>query len=194
MNVHAPISQAPLAYDDRPVHLLKVSDVLAMVEAGAMLDTAPVELIEGVLVEMASKNRRHEMYKTWITKSAVFACADDFVAAPESTLYLSEETFTEPDLCLCPRGKVPPDLAGDEVLLVLEIADTTARYDLNTKARIYATHGVRDYWVVDVNREVTVVHRNPAGERFGSVLDVPFDQPVEALLVPSFQPHMSEAV
>ena len=186
--------RAPLAYDDRPQHLLRVRDVVAMVEAGVMLDSAPVELIEGVLVDMASKNRRHELYKTWLTEIAVLSCAgSNFSASPESTLYLGDDTYTEPDLCLCPRGTVPPELAGTEVLLVVEIADTSARYDLNTKARIYATHGVRDYWVVDVNREVTVVHRQPAGERYASVNDVAFDQSVQALLVPPFQPRMAEA-
>jgi len=48
-------------------------------------------------------------------------------------------------------------------LLLIEVSDTTLRYDLNVKARLYATHGVREYWVVDLVAKRVWRHRKPRG-------------------------------
>jgi Uma2 family endonuclease len=57
-----------------------------------------------------------------------------------------------------PDGDVPPD----KIVLVIEVADTSLKDDLPDSASRYARHGVRDYWVVDVNARAILVHRDPA--------------------------------
>jgi Uma2 family endonuclease len=51
----------------------------------------------------------------------------------------------------------------EDVLVLVEVADTTVRTDLGRKARIYATAGVQEYWVVDLNSRTVYVHRQPSG-------------------------------
>jgi len=48
---------------------------------------------------------------------------------------------------------------GRDVLLLIEIADTSLHYDLGEKAALYRQHGVRDYWVIDLVSRQTHVHR-----------------------------------
>jgi Uma2 family endonuclease len=55
---------------------------------------------------------------------------------------------------------------GDEVLLVVEVSDTTAAFDLSRKAILYASAGVREYWVLDLVRRLLVVHRQPDGSTY----------------------------
>jgi Uma2 family endonuclease len=55
----------------------------------------------------------------------------------------------------------PPD-----ILLLVEVADTTLRTDLGRKARIYASGGVREYWVVDLDNRVLYAHRSPEGAMY----------------------------
>jgi Uma2 family endonuclease len=55
---------------------------------------------------------------------------------------------------------------GDEVLLVIEVSDTSVAFDLSRKAVLYARAGVREYWVLDLARRMLVVHRQPDGTTY----------------------------
>lgn len=61
------------------------------------------------------------------------------------------------------------DLRGPDVLLVVEVADSSLSYDLLVKAPLYAAHGVREYWVVDAVRQTVRVHRDPAAGIYADV-------------------------
>jgi Uma2 family endonuclease len=76
-------------------------------------------------------------------------------------------TLPEPDLAIVPV--TPSDRHPTGALLVAEMGNTSLRIDLGPKARIYATAGVPEYWVLDVRRRELVVHREPSGSRFESV-------------------------
>ena len=58
---------------------------------------------------------------------------------------------------------------GDELSLAIEIADSSSRFDLTTKAALYARAGVPEYWVVDLTRRVLVIHRHPDGEAYRQI-------------------------
>ena len=69
----------------------------------------------------------------------------------------------KPDILVHPRAIKTYDLKGSEALLVVEVAETSLSYDLKIKLPIYASHGVREYWVINATTRMTVVHRQPAG-------------------------------
>jgi Uma2 family endonuclease len=86
----------------------------------------------------------------------------DYVLA-QTTLSLSEDAMPEPDVFVISTSidtlqRVPN---ADEVVLLIEVSDTTLRYDKTTKATLYATAGIPEYWVVDVVAREIIVHRNP---------------------------------
>jgi len=58
--------------------------------------------------------------------------------------------------------------ADDPPLLVIEVADSSLRFDRITKARLYARHGIADSWIVNVEDEAVEVHRDPSGDGWGS--------------------------
>ncbi len=60
-------------------------------------------------------------------------------------------------------------MKGQDIILAIEVALTTLGYDLGRKARLYATYGVQELWVVDAARNCTHVHRNPAPDKWGSI-------------------------
>ena len=59
-----------------------------------------------------------------------------------------------------------------DVLLLIEVSDTTLRYDLNTKARLYATHGIREYWVVDLVANKVWRHFKPGTTQFAERAEI----------------------
>jgi Uma2 family endonuclease len=60
---------------------------------------------------------------------------------PETTFRLGEDTYLEPDVAVYPSGLEPKDLKGSNVLLIVEIADSSKRYDMGRKAKLYASSG-----------------------------------------------------
>ncbi len=79
----------------------------------------------------------------------------------------SPVSLPEPDFAIVP--KTPIDRHPTGALLVAEMGNTSLRMDLGPKARIYATGGVPEYWVLDVQRREIVVHRDPSGARYAHV-------------------------
>jgi hypothetical protein len=78
-------------------------------------------------------------------------------------------TFVEPDLVAYPKGLSLREARGADVLLAIEVADTSLDYDLGAKARLYALHGVAELWVVNARERTTAVHNRPGPEGWGDV-------------------------
>ena len=87
---------------------------------------------------------------------------DNVAVAPETTFRLSEDTYLEPDIVICPRDSWPAGLSGGNVLLVVEIADSSLSYDMGRKAALYASFGVRELWVMDAVKLSTRMFHDPA--------------------------------
>jgi Uma2 family endonuclease len=84
---------------------------------------------------------------------------------------LDDDTEPEPDLAILRRRRPVPykesEPVTEDVLLLIEIGDTSLTYDRGTKLRLYAEAGIPEYWVVDASAEVVEIHRGPAAEGYG---------------------------
>jgi Uma2 family endonuclease len=76
-------------------------------------------------------------------------------------------------------------MRGGDALLVVESADTSLAYDLQTKARLYASHGVREYWVIDAVTLVTTLHAQPSGAAYATIREIAADGPISPALAPA---------
>jgi Uma2 family endonuclease len=115
----------------------------------------------------------------------ILRCQSRFVAS-ETQFNLGDDTYLDPDILVHPFAILSPDVRGGDTLLVVEVADTSLRYDLNTKAPIYAAHGVPEYWVINAATLTTMVHQRPAGEVWGFVDEVAPGGTLTPTLVPAF--------
>ena len=80
-----------------------------------------------------------------------------------------ERSLPEPDVAVLTERKSEYQKRhprGDELVLVVEVSDTTAAFDLSRKAVIYANARVPEYWVLDIPRRQLVVHRQPEGPTY----------------------------
>lgn len=96
---------------------------------------------------------------------SAFAC--------DTTLRLSDTHAPSPDFFLFPRNIKASAARGPDLLLLIEIADSSAKKDLDIKGPKYREHGVREYWVVDLVARVTHVHRLDGA--WPEMPPVPFD-------------------
>jgi len=91
--------------------------------------------------------------------------------AQETTFRLSDDTYLEPDVVIYPRATKIRELTGANALLVVEIADSSLRYDIGRKAALYASFGIRELWVIDAVRLTTRVFREPAADGYRDARD-----------------------
>jgi Uma2 family endonuclease len=167
-------------------------ELLAMIDGGIIDHQDRVELIDGEIFDMAAKGNRHEIIKTKLTRFWTLADRDGVMVANETPLRLSPHNEPEPDIVVYPLALNSPEVRGDTVLLVVEVSDTTIGHDLGRKARMYAAFGVREYWVVAVNRLVIHVHREPSADGYGNIQALSFGDHATPLLLPSLAIRLTD--
>jgi Uma2 family endonuclease len=150
-------------------HRLTVHDFHRMGEAGILPVESRLELIEGEIIAMAPIGSRHAAIVTRANRLFVQAVAGRAIVSVQNPIILGEQSEPEPDLALIrPRDDFYA-LAlprADEVLLIVEVADTTLRYDREIKIPLYARHGIPEVWLIDVDGRTLTVFETPAEGRY----------------------------
>ena len=158
---------------------------MRILDAGIFQPDEKFELIDGELVAMESKGNWHELVKSELTMYWARRLPEDIMFAVEPALRLGAYDEPEPDIILFPASLTVNAVRGGTVLLVVEISDTSIGFDLSGKASLYASFGVREYWVIEPRKRVTHIHRNPQPDGYGSVVKVTAKRRVEPLAAPS---------
>ncbi|CAN5418761.1 Uma2 family endonuclease [soil metagenome] len=162
-----------------------LDDVLRMQAAGILDESARVELIDGGLVEMASEGAPHTWAKMQIARALLVQAGRSLEVIVDSTLRLAPTYAPDPDLYVYDASLSLTRVTGANVGLVIEIAQTTLAKDLSIKAELYAQHGVRDYWVVDVNTSTITVHRDLGDGVYRAIAQYAARDTVAALVFPT---------
>lgn len=163
---------------------LNAAAMYALVESGALHDRR-VEMIEGMLIEMAPSSDPHGLAFGGLARVIGNTLSDNgWRVLADAALYLADDLMLAPDITVLPEGVVSHEAKGADVALAIEIADTTLAYDLGTKARLYAAQGVADYWVVDLPNRRLHIHREPGPEGYASIAVHPWGSTVAALCAP----------
>jgi Uma2 family endonuclease len=159
-------------------HRFTVDDYYRMAEVGILGPEDRVQLVDGVVIDMPPMGPDHadsvdDMDDYYSEKFAGRA----HVRA-QLPIHLPDGSEPEPDLVLVrlhPGVRRPYRNAhptADDTLLVIEVADSTLAFDLGSKARMYAQHGILDLWVLDIRGERLVVHREPSPEGYGAIVEL----------------------
>jgi Uma2 family endonuclease len=181
---------ATRAAEGFPRRAFTVEDIARMIEAGIIGEDEKFELIEGEIVMAAAKGIVHERIKSALTIAVVHALPDRLTVGVEATLRLTDTIMLEPDIAVFPKEVFKKSAAGfarldpGEAHLVLEVAASSLAYDKGLKARLYARHRVREFWVVDANELTTFVHTGPNGDGWSSVLRYGPDETLTTTALP----------
>lgn len=134
-----------------------------MAEAG-LFHEKHVELIEGEIFNMAPQRDLHAVTVGLVMAAIQNVFPNDWVR-PQLPLSFGMNTDPEPDIAVVsgkPRDYVRLGHHPQTALLVIEVADTSLRYDRQSKCRLYASVGIRDYWIVNLVDSCLEVYRDPA--------------------------------
>ena len=177
---------AVLEYPQR--HAVSAEEYLRMGEARVFAPDVRLELIEGEIVEMAPIGSPHAGMVNILTRLFSRAAGDLAVVAVQNPLIVGDRSVPQPDLTLLkPRADSystsHPTTA--DVLLVVEVADTTLQYDLGTKIPLYARCGIAEAWVVDVQERAVRAFRDPSPTGYRTSFTVSGEGSVTALVLPA---------
>jgi Uma2 family endonuclease len=181
--MRANVTRAAEGFDRRS---FTVSEILRMQDAGIVSEDENFELIEGEIVPMQAKTHMHELIKSTLNIGIARALPDRLWLGVKSTIYLSAETFVEPDLVIYPRGIKLEDVKGSDILLAIEVAATSLAYDRGLKARLYARHGVSELWVVDAERRRTFIHSGPGPGGWQTIVERGREEALTFAALPGF--------
>jgi Uma2 family endonuclease len=157
-------------------------------EVLGMLEPGTYELLDGEVVQKLGQNVPHSLAngRTFLALTLVFG--PDYVMMPVSVA-INDENRPEPDAFVTQRRNQDYLIRGNptptDMRLIVEISDTTLWRDLNTKATLYGSAGVPDYWVLDVNNRRLHVHRQPKSDGYADVQEYDETQSVAPLAAPN---------
>ena len=152
-----------------PLRRFTVDEYFAMADAGILKQEERVELIDGVIVEMAPIGNNHLGTTDLYTMLLVRGVGDRAIVRVQGSILLAERSMPEPDLVLL---RARQDFyryraAGPEdVLLLIEVSDSSVDYDRNVKLPRYAEAGIPEVWLTILPERVIEAHTEPAGGRY----------------------------
>ena len=161
-----------------------------MAEAGILSADDRVELIEGEIIEMPPIGSRHALCVDTLMNTLVQQLGGRAWVRVQNPLRLSGDSEPEPDLVLArlPRERyrlAPP--GPQDVILIIEVADSSLTYDRVAKLALYAAASISEYWIVDLVRNRIEVHRNPGTGGFAEAAVVERGELVSPLAFPDVQ-------
>jgi Uma2 family endonuclease len=178
-----------------PLHRFSTADYLDMIEKGVFGPDDHVELIGGMIVEMSPAGVPHNSFLMNVLR--LFASLlERHNISVQGTLTVLEGQVYDPDFMLLRKTpeqykKRLPD--ASDVLLVIEVADSSMRRDEQIKLPNFALAGIQEYWIADVKREVLIVHRDPQEGSYRSVQILQADDIVSPLAAPDLSFAAREA-
>ena len=152
-----------------PLHRFSRSDYYRMAEVGILRPDERVELIEGAVLAMSPIGPRHGGCVKELARLFLPLSPDRAIISIQDPLHLETDQEPQPDVMLLkPRPdryrKAHP--RPTEVLLLIEVADTTLNFDMGEKLALYAGAGIPEYWLFDLPGERVLVHSEPVGDEY----------------------------
>ena len=172
----SPPAELPAQREEAPVgeprairpHLFTRAEFEKLIDLGFFEEDAKIELLNGTLIEMSPQGLPHSSTIHGLTKLLFRKFGDRADVRVQLPLAAGERSRPEPDFALVPPGRYREALP-EQAYLVIEISDSTLRFDRQTKASIYAAHGVPEYWIVNLPESVVEVYTDPSEGRYRQV-------------------------
>jgi Uma2 family endonuclease len=169
------------------LHRFTVDDFHRMAEAGILGEDSRVELIRGRIVDMAAIGSAHMVAVNRLTRLLVAAVGDRGVVSVQNPVRLDDMSEPQPDVAVLRPGADDigaPIPRASEVLLLIEVADSSLHEDREEKAALYAAGGVVEYWIVNLIDQVFEVHRGPSVAGYREVRRVAAGGELEIAMLP----------
>lgn len=154
-----------------PRHLWTVDEYHRMGEVGLLDADSRVELIEGEIVEMAPIGDAHAAISNRLTRLLVLTVGERGIVAVGNPVRLSVRSEPQPDFSVL-RPRADYQTRGprpEDVMLAVEVSDTTLRRDRRVKLALYARAGIPEFWIVNLQDREVEIYRSPVDDAYAAI-------------------------
>ena len=151
-------------------HFITVNEWQKMVAANVFSPKSRIELINGEILEMPPIGFNHAGHVNRMTNLFAFLVVEKkVIMSVQNPLQLGDLSEPQPDFMLlrpeesCYAKHHPQ---AEDVLLLVEVAESSLNYDRERKQRLYAMFGILEYWIINLNDESMEVYRQPVEESY----------------------------
>ena len=164
-----------------------VDEYHRMGRAGVFHEGDRVELLEGQIVEMSPIGDRHASCVRRLNRLFARSVLDLAVIDVQNPVVLDEHNAPQPDLALLKLSAdgYPTHPRAPDVLLIIEVADTSVPYDRDVKVPLYAAAGIPEVWLINLTDDAVMLYRDLVGGRYATVRTARRGETVASLRVPS---------
>jgi Uma2 family endonuclease len=168
-------------------HLFTVDEYYRMGEAGILGEDDRIELIEGRLVDMAPIGSTHAGVVIQLTALISAALAGRAFLSTQNPIRLGRRSEPQPDVAILRLRddfyrKAHP--TPKDVLLLIEVADSTIRYDREVKIPLYARHGIPEVWLIDLQQQRLEIYLQPSPDGYRQTIRPANDERIAPTLLP----------
>jgi Uma2 family endonuclease len=160
-----------------------VDEYYRMAEAGILREDDRVELIEGEIVEMSPIGSRHASCVRRLNELLFRDIGQAAIISVQSPIRIDDYSEPEPDVAVLKRREdfyAEGHPTASDVLLLIEVADTSVEYDRNIKLPLYAKAGISEVWLVNLPQETIEIYRQPLDKTYREVRLVKRGESLEA--------------
>ncbi|MCY7346398.1 MAG: Uma2 family endonuclease [Pyrinomonadaceae bacterium] len=153
------------------MRLLSVEIYDSMIKNGILNENDNVELLNGAIIEKMPKGTRHTSANTFITRFFYRFLGEQAVIRVQDPIRLDEFSELEPDVVL---ARLPIERYSlkhptpEDILLIIEVSDTTLYFDRHDKAAAYSRNGIEQYLIVNVENNTIEDYRKPGADGYQS--------------------------
>ncbi len=168
-------------------HLFTVADYHRMAAAGILNEDSRVELIRGQIIDMAPIGAPHLNMVNRLTRLLPIIVGDRGIISVQNPVRLDDGSEPQPDVAVLQlrpeeyENSVP---RATDVLLVIEVVESSLTDDRDVKAPLYAASGIPEYWIVNIVDLIVEVYRQPENGSYSETRRVSADDMLDVLMVP----------
>ncbi len=171
-----------------------IEDFQHLYESGLLDAKDRIELLNGELIIMHAIGYRHAQAVTNLNAELGEQARRRFKISPQNPVELEEHSAPQPDLTLVPwsRRDSKRHPTPEEVFLIIEVGDSSVRYDREDKQRAYAATGIREFWLLNLEDDILEIYRQPEGPAYREKIIVLADGVASPLAFPDVVIALSE--
>lgn len=173
----------------------RVEDFRKMTEVGILPEESGWEIIDGYLIDKMSIGSKHASVVRRLSKYLERNLGDIVQVSGQNPIHIDEYNEPEPDIALLqPRADFYAEShpTPTDVLLLIEVSDSTVEYDREVKKKLYAESGIREFWIVNLKDETIETFTQPKNGVYYSARILEKGEIVESILIESLTIEVGE--
>lgn len=177
--------------------IFTVREYHKMIDAGVFVGNSDWELIEGEIVKKMTVGDYHISCVNRLNMFFAVKLAGKAIVSVQNPVVISDVSEPEPDVTILrfredfyASGKA----TAKDVLLLIEVSDSTVSYDRSTKIALYGEAGVSEVWLVNLPRQILEVYTEPQNGKYKVVKKVGKNETVAPQLMPEIKMKVSEII